>query len=174
MTLDDHDVRLEVMRRLVLSAETRERLRTMPREKLAVLLREHVLAEMPMDSAFADLIDACADRLAGEGGEPAEGQLVEGEAGRETCVGCDRPVAPQRVPREEGVRRPPPLTVLGWAQVTVALLDRHAETWEHTPGYGDPCDEDCRACEYEAVLRTGKAALMSAAPRGAQRGGDSA
>ena len=72
MTLDDRDVRLEVMRRLVLSAETRDRLRTMPRTKLAVLLREHVLAEMPMDSAFADLIDACAGRLAGEEGEPGD------------------------------------------------------------------------------------------------------
>ncbi len=71
MTLDDRDVRLEVMRRLILSAETRERLRSMTSTRLAELLREHVLADMPMDSAFADLIDACADRLGGDEEEPS-------------------------------------------------------------------------------------------------------
>ena len=56
----------------------------------------------------------------------------------------------------------PEASVLGWAMLAVALLQRHSSAWEHDPGPGDEdCDEDCRACEYEALLRTGKAALAS-------------
>lgn len=136
MTLDDHDVRLEVMRRLVLSAETRERLRTMPGERLALLLREHVLAEMPMDSAFADLICACADRLAGEEGEPGDEVLEAAptvpadvpETARVDedgcCLVCGRDVygcgACQRIPlppKVEAAERDTERALHGWLAV---------------------------------------------------------
>lgn len=59
----------------------------------------------------------------------------------------------------------PEASVLGWATLAVALLQRHSTAWEHDPGQGDDdCDEDCRACEYEALLRTGRAALAGNHP----------
>ena len=54
--------------------------------------------------------------------------------------------------------------VTAWARLAVALLSRHESAWEHDPGpYDEGCDEDCRACEYVGLLRTGRAALSSPA-----------
>jgi len=55
--------------------------------------------------------------------------------------------------------------VTAWARLAVALLSRHESAWDHDPGPGDDdCNEDCRACEYVALLRTGRAALDALAP----------
>jgi len=64
-------------------------------------------------------------------------------------------------PPSDAIREAAP-SVLGWATLAVALLQRHSSAWDHDPGPGDDdCDEYCRACEYVALLRTGKAALAS-------------
>jgi len=56
-------------------------------------------------------------------------------------------------------------TVTAWARLAVSLLSRHESAWDHDPGPDDDgCDEDCRACEYVALLRTGRAALSAPAP----------
>ena len=55
--------------------------------------------------------------------------------------------------------------VTAWARLAVALLSRHESAWDHDPGPDDDgCDEDCRACEYVGLLRTGRAALSTPAP----------
>lgn len=52
--------------------------------------------------------------------------------------------------------------VEAWARLAVALLSRHESAWDHDPGPGDDdCDEDCRACEYVGLLRTGRSALAA-------------
>ncbi len=56
--------------------------------------------------------------------------------------------------------------VQGRALQTVAtLLDSHQHAWEHEEGCDNDDADDCRACEYAALLSTAKAALSSDAGR---------